>query len=580
MMKNLIIALFVFLLISIAAFSQVRIYVSGVEKWQEYPKSNASGFKGFNMQAPNIKIFKTQIGNGFLLMEEIHQKWDSPNWISFRKRTYTYDINNNNLIKELETWLDGSGSKGKLTYFYDQNNNNLIEKRSARWDTTHWTNVFKWSYFYDANNNLIEEREQILGMDSEWHNSHKSTHIYDGNNNLIQSLVQDWNGSNWVNSARYTYAYDANNNQIEEVRQDWNGSNWANHWKITNTFDMNNNMIERLWQLWDDPNWINWIKYSLTYDGNNNMIELLYLSWNGSTWANGHKYTYTYDVNNNLIKMLWQRWEVANWVNYRRITYYHLPTGSEQVEHKRSNLNEPIEDFQTAEDDLIINSLSKTDQTLSLIGVEVLIDSVLHTSDSDLEFTLSHNGISDTIIYKAGGTGENFIWTKLTDNAVDSISGGIAPFTGNYKAENLLSPFTGTDPTGTWTLSIYDGVAGNTGALQAWGLVLIYSSPVGVEDEPTAIPLQFQLFQNYPNPFNPTTHIHFEIPLLVGGRGGFVTLRIYDILGREEAILINERKPPGEYQVQWNASGFPSGVYFYQLKTDDFIQTRKMLLVK
>ncbi len=88
-------------------------------------------------------------------------------------------------------------------------------------------------------------------------------------------------------------------------------------------------------------------------------------------------------------------------------------------------------------------------------------------------------------------------------------------------------------------------------------------------------PGTFELAQNYPNPFNPVTNFRFRISDF-----GLVSLKIYDVLGREIAILMNEQKPPGKYQVQWDASGFPSGIYFYRLKAGEFSEVRKMLLAK
>jgi len=96
-----------------------------------------------------------------------------------------------------------------------------------------------------------------------------------------------------------------------------------------------------------------------------------------------------------------------------------------------------------------------------------------------------------------------------------------------------------------------------------------------VEDEGTEIPLSFRLEQNYPNPFNPSTKISWQIPV-----GNWQTLKIYDMLGNEVATLVDEYKPAGTYEIEWNASGLPSGVYFYQLQAGDFIETKKMLLLK
>jgi hypothetical protein len=100
---------------------------------------------------------------------------------------------------------------------------------------------------------------------------------------------------------------------------------------------------------------------------------------------------------------------------------------------------------------------------------------------------------------------------------------------------------------------------------------------VGVEeDEVTSvIPTEFELFQNYPNPFNPVTTIRYTVP-----QSAEVKIIVYDILGREVASLVNEYKPTGTYEVSFDANALASGVYFYQLKAGNYLETRKMILLK
>jgi len=88
-------------------------------------------------------------------------------------------------------------------------------------------------------------------------------------------------------------------------------------------------------------------------------------------------------------------------------------------------------------------------------------------------------------------------------------------------------------------------------------------------------PKAFQLLQNYPNPFNPSTQITYTL-----AKSTNVSLRIYDILGREIATLVNGKNQPGEHTITWNASNVPSGVYFYRIVAGDFVQTKKMVLTK
>jgi hypothetical protein len=97
-----------------------------------------------------------------------------------------------------------------------------------------------------------------------------------------------------------------------------------------------------------------------------------------------------------------------------------------------------------------------------------------------------------------------------------------------------------------------------------------------INDSPTPIPNRFELIQNYPNPFNPATTIEFIIP-----NNEFVTLKIYDITGREIATIVSEKLASGNYEYYWDAGRFASGVYLYRLKAGtDFIQTKKLILLK
>lgn len=102
-----------------------------------------------------------------------------------------------------------------------------------------------------------------------------------------------------------------------------------------------------------------------------------------------------------------------------------------------------------------------------------------------------------------------------------------------------------------------------------------YSQPIGIRPISSSLPKEFSLSQNYPNPFNPKTIINFQLPMFRN-----VRLIIYDVLGREVAILVNQQLKPGTYEVDWDASDYPSGVYFYKLISESFIKTKKMILLK
>lgn len=125
--------------------------------------------------------------------------------------------------------------------------------------------------------------------------------------------------------------------------------------------------------------------------------------------------------------------------------------------------------------------------------------------------------------------------------------------------------------------SSYDVAASK---FQLWGNVLDFNNPVtSIKEDKNQIPIGFLLNQNYPNPFNPSTVISWQAPV-----SSWQTLKIYDLLGREVIVLVDEYRQAGYYEVEFDASSIiknpASGIYFYQLKASDFFQTKKMILIK
>lgn len=264
------------------------------------------------------------------------------------------------------------------------------------------------------------------------------------------------------------------------------------------------------------------------------------------------------------------------------LTIKYAPVSFFVNEFKKNSLNKPITDNQNTFDTITVDYSAVTNYYV--YDVNLKIDTVIHTKDSDLEFYLIHNGITDTAIYQVGGTGQNFIGTALNDSATATITSGTAPFTGSYKPIKPLSQFNGQSVNGAWILKIFDRATGNTGSLKAWSLnFLISTNPIGVHNISNEIPKEFSLSQNYPNPFNPSTNIKFSLP-----KSAMVKLVVYDITGREVETLVNENLNAGTFNADWNAAKYSSGVYFYKLVVGDvssspstsFTETKKMVLVK
>lgn len=154
----------------------------------------------------------------------------------------------------------------------------------------------------------------------------------------------------------------------------------------------------------------------------------------------------------------------------------------------------------------------------------------------------------------AVGTNGAIIYTNDSGNTWLNISSGT---TQTLSSVSFVNPSRG--------IAVGDG-----------GTILRTDSGVPLKvDQPGSIASNFALEQNYPNPFNPVTSINYQLP-----QTGFVTLKIYNILGKEVATLVNEEKSAGNYTVKFDGTGIPSGVYLYQLRAGSSVELKKMILLK
>lgn len=153
------------------------------------------------------------------------------------------------------------------------------------------------------------------------------------------------------------------------------------------------------------------------------------------------------------------------------------------------------------------------------------------------------------------------------------------------EAQNMGSPINGThEEAFPWVT--FDGKyiffnsfkTGDLGYNAYWvdaKVIDKFKPPIGINEEGKTVPQEIKLFQNYPNPFNPSTIIKYDLP-----KTGFVSLKIYNALGREVTSLVNNQQEAGVYEIVWNAENFSSGVYFYKLQTGEYNAIKKLMLIK
>jgi predicted GH43/DUF377 family glycosyl hydrolase len=202
----------------------------------------------------------------------------------------------------------------------------------------------------------------------------------------------------------------------------------------------------------------------------------------------------------------------------------------------------------------------------------------LITFPDSLSFT--GRGVNDTLSISIGNWG----YIPLKPLIIDSLF----HINTNFKILNPPSLFTAIQPfddikiqilfqpkqAGSYTDTLY--ISSNDTSQLIKKIVLTgQSTATDVEKNSSALPLRFDLSQNFPNPFNPTTVINYSVP-----KAGFVNITVYDLLGREVKTLVSEEKAAGNYTVQFSGSSLASGIYFYRMQAGDFMQSKKMILLK
>lgn len=217
--------------------------------------------------------------------------------------------------------------------------------------------------------------------------------------------------------------------------------------------------------------------------------------------------------------------------------------------------------------------------TVNLSTGVFTLGSTLQANDYILAFAISNAGT----MYGISSFGGKLIKIDKTTGATTDI--GLLNITSLSVKGCDFDPVTGKmyllngngSNTDVYTLDTITGVATQTGTIsnQVSLLAIAGNSNIGIKQISSEIPSEFKLYQNYPNPFNPSTSIRYQVENIK-----HIKLVVYDVLGKEIAVLVNERQSPGIYEVSFDAGSLSSGVYYYKLIGEDFIVTKKMVLLK
>jgi L-ascorbate metabolism protein UlaG (beta-lactamase superfamily) len=188
---------------------------------------------------------------------------------------------------------------------------------------------------------------------------------------------------------------------------------------------------------------------------------------------------------------------------------------------------------------------------------------------------LYHAGDTGNIPEMADLASQNITYTLLPMDSIYTMSPAEATQAATMIQAKYDIPIHTLPPPDTYSNAMVSRfTAPNKLIVRPGSTIELSSTTTGVE-EIQSLPAGLKLDQNFPNPFNPTTNIGFEIKIL-----GFVTLKVYDMLGREAASIVSGKLSPGMYLRQWNASNMPSGVYFYRLQSGNVSVTKRLIVMK
>jgi len=514
---------FLYSLISIW-FCLVSTVIAQNPEWINYNTTNS------DLPSDSIYcIVIDELGNKWIGTSEGLVKFDGTNWT-------VYNTSNSGLPNNV-VWsiaIDGSGNKWIGTELGGL----------AKFDDTNWT-------VYNTSNSGLPD-------------------------NYIHSIAIDGSGNKWIGTYDGLAKFDGTNWIVYNTSNSGLPGNWVNSLAIDGG---GNKWIGTYWGLakFDDTNWT---VYNISNSGlPHNWVHSLAIDGSGNKWI-GTLYRDPGGFNPALAKF-----DGSNWTVY-----------------DNSNSGLP---------DNFINSLAIDGNGNKWIGTG---GGLAKFDDTNWTvYNTSNSGLPDNDVYSIVIDGSGNKWIGTTGGLAVFNEGGVVPveltsFTviANGK-EVTLNWSTATEINnqgfevqrstegkdfftvgfvnghGTTTepknYSYIDDIEGINANLLAYRLKQLdyngsfeYSDVVYIDN---LSPTEFVLHQNFPNPFNPSTKISWQLQV-----GSKATLRLFNILGKEVAILVNEYKPAGKYETEFNAANLPSGVYFYQLRVGEFVQTKKMLLLK
>jgi Secretion system C-terminal sorting domain len=424
-------------------------------------------------------------------------------------------------------------------------------------------------YAFNANAKRTLDRKQTLSSNS-WTDISRITNSYDASDNMLSELHEGFENGQWVNWWRFTWTYDANNNCMSAREETWDSGQWINYSLHSFAYDLNNNRLADVAQFWENGGWENSDRSSWTYDANNDILTEKYEAWDNGQWTNSELLTWTYDGNRNRLSERTELWDnlQSHWKNYTRdsCVYDH----DNRLRFTQSDY------WSGSQWTPLWRSTGTYDPHGNLVST---------FREEDLPNGWQ-NSNRDTCVFDANGDKVSEMTQYWRDNLWQNSSRHTYTYDARRKMTSFLNEYwnnstwiPGDWPPGERGPALFS-VTDDAGNYYEFGHGYFFdlirgSVTTGIAIGNIEVPARFAWSQNYPNPFNPTTVISGQCPV-----ASVIRLVVYDVLGREVAVMADGRYAAGRYTFSFDGAKLASGVYFYRLTAGSFVSTKKMILTK
>jgi hypothetical protein len=491
---------------------------------------------------------------------EVTEIWKNNAWVVSSRLSYTYDANGHCSMERYEE-TDSSGFVPIYQYITNYNERGLLVwDMYQEWIGSEWKNISKQNNEY-YENNLLKTMANSTWVNNAWKDFNKQSYSYTSwgeysevilyiyaetvmaakanfeyNNDRLITLLyaSEYDGANWNVYMRTEHSYSDNNKVHVEINKRGGNGIFSNITQECDTLDQSGRIIIHYSYNWADSVWVPYSREYTSYNSVDNIVTFSSDEFAGNAWTLKQKSEYGYDQTGALLQSFsYSAWDNGTPVDnsftlHLNIDYNSLRSldvSGKDIKIWYKSVTIPVElasfTAMCLKDKAVLNWSTATETNNRGFEIE------RKSSSSDWE--------------KIGFVSGNGTTAKEHSYAFEDV---------DLPAGNLRYRLKQIDMDGAYTYSKETEL--NSGAINA-----------------------FTLEQNYPNPFNPSTTIGYSVPA-----ASKVNLKVYDMLGREVAVLVNETMPAGGYEVKFNASGLSSGVYFYKLRAGNFTITKKLNLIK